>query len=235
MKIQIIPICILLVLLLTDCSGLYEGESGDLEITVTPGDEWIHAFSSTTHVPPTYAIWIEDEAGKYITTVYVTKKAGTEGWIFNSGNRRKESLPVWAHSRNIMADDGIYLPTKEAPMPDAVTSATPKEQQTVYAPIDSSNGRFMVYCEINHSTDFNDTWPKDAAPGTDGWSGGEEGSGQPSLVYKCLVDTAVPGPWELYLYGCGDAAGEDGNITEDWSSHTSALKILNGIEVGLLP
>jgi hypothetical protein len=218
------------------CGGLGDpAAGGSLRITVTPGEEWIHPFSALVKNPPQYALWIEDEGGAYLGSVFVTRKAATEGWVLNKGNRRREALPVWSRRRGIAADDGIYLPTREEPLADGVTGATPKAVQTLAVVPDPSLTRFWLFCEINHSTDFNAAWPKDAAPGDPGWSGGPEGSGQPSLVYGVLIDLADPGPWTLSLIGRGSADGADGSVDADLTGLTTALGILGGVVVESVP
>lgn len=47
---------------------------------------------------------------------------------------------------------------------------------------------FVVKVEVNHSTDFNDYFPKNAQVGDSNYSGGKEGSGQPAVIYKAEVD-----------------------------------------------
>lgn len=46
----------------------------------------------------------------------------------------------------------------------------------------------MVKVEVNHSSDFNDSYPKNAPAGDAHYSGGKEGSGQPALIYRADVD-----------------------------------------------
>ena len=58
------------------------------------------------------AVWVEDEAGQYVDTVYVTRLTGTLGLANRPGNgffksdfrfpygRREMVLPVWAHKRD---------------------------------------------------------------------------------------------------------------------------------------
>ncbi|MGZ3426848.1 MAG: hypothetical protein ACXVCV_09380, partial [Polyangia bacterium] len=58
------------------------------------------------------AVWVEDPAGNYVATLYVTRLTGTFGLANRVGNhflhsaarfpygRRDMVLPVWAHKRN---------------------------------------------------------------------------------------------------------------------------------------
>lgn len=218
------------------CSGTSEiAMDGDYIIEIKPGEEWLHDFSRFIKTPPQYALWIEDETGNYQGTVFLTRKIATEGWTFNKGNRRIESLPVWAHKRNIIDGSGVLLPSKDEPFTDGVTGATPKgESEIVLSPVDGEPG-FWIFLEVNQSTDFNSYWPKEARPGESQWTGGEEGSGQPSLVYKGWIDPLEAGPWSLFLAGHGSPDGSDGLIYEDVSSFTTALNIIGSVTIEVLP
>jgi hypothetical protein len=184
--------------------------------------------------PPQFAVWIEDDTGDYIQTVFVTRKTATEGWIFNKGNRHIEAVPRWMHQRNILDSDGYLLPSKKEPLIDGVSGATPKKEIEILFSPDPALTRFRIVLEINHSTDFNTAWPESAAEGSAGWSGGSEGSGQPSLVYSELIDLSGPGPWLLLLDGHGSPDGSDGEINTDVTGMTTALSILGRAEVELI-
>jgi hypothetical protein len=55
--------------------------------------------------------WVEDTAGQYVDTIFITQQTGTFGlgnrpgrWDFNSGprwpyGRRVSTFPIWAHRR----------------------------------------------------------------------------------------------------------------------------------------
>ncbi len=206
-------------------------EDADYVLCIEPGEEWIHRFSALIKNPPQIAAWIEDEEGNYLESIYVTKKAAKEGWLANKGNRRVEALPRWAHQRNITDSAGILMPSKKQPLADGVSGATPKNVVEIPFEAPSGTERFRLVLEINHSTDFNAAWPEDARKGDANWSGGSEGSGQPSLVYSALIGGGKSGPWELSLDGHGSPDGSDGGIDPDVSSFTSAVKILKRAEV----
>ena len=224
----------------TGCAReLLSYKSGDMKITVRHGREWIHDFSAMVKNPPQIAIWITDESGNYITTVFTTRKIATEGWIFNKGNRRKEALPYWSYSRGVRYDDGLFLPTKKHPVTDGVTGATPKDDfEILVDPIDLPE-RFYIYAEINHSTDFNDAWPKSARKGDGNYTGGEEGSGQPALIYRALVDTVDTGTgtalYTLNLAGHSSPDGSTGDLYTDMDGFTTALEIVDSITVEIMP
>jgi len=205
---------------------------GCAEIEIDAGENWLHEFPLFLGIakqnPPQFAIWVEDTSGNYLSTVYVTKKIATEGWISNKGNRRKEALPYWCHQRGIVYDDGLMLPTKENPLPDAVTGATPKTGKVFYTQLEDIKRPFILKAEFNHSTDFNDCFPKDAIAGEVNYSGGEEGSGQPAVIF---ADTIYPNIMnsELKLIGRSSADGSDGKIYTDLEKLTTAKSIVTTI------
>lgn len=89
-------------------------------------------------------------------------------------NRRKEALPHWCYSRGVKYDDGLYLPTKKEPFTDGLTGATPHSGFDVKMQPADGLKQFRIKIEINHSTDFNESYPKSAQEGDDNYSGGKE-------------------------------------------------------------
>lgn len=213
------------------CSGISEKGEGAVTVKMEPGKEWIHSFNFMIHNPPQFAFWLEDEEGHYLETLYVTEKTATEGWMANSGNRRVESLPVWTHRRNIEDESGFLMPSKENPVADTFTGATPRD--AFYFSFDLPEGYEKVFfkLEINHSTDFNETWSKNAEPGTEQWSGGEEGSGQPSLIYSAAVNLSSTETIQADLTGHGSSDGSDGKIYPETEGFTTALSILEKVTI----
>ena len=118
------------------------------------------------HNHPSIAIWIEDLEGNYIETVYVTQyyARGNFGhgesepgkWKNESGNvRRPATLPYWSHKRNIKAADGLYAPSPETAVPDALTGATPKAGFTLKTGSKVADKMFRVLAEVNQPWDSN--------------------------------------------------------------------------------
>lgn len=214
---------------------------GELAVRVRTGSAWMHDFSAWQRNPPQFVLWAERADGSFGGTVFATRKAATEGWIFNGGNRRAEALPVWGRRRGVRAADGVYLPTKEEPLPDAVCGATPKGDFLVALKpeADEATGAelrtFWLYAEVNHSTDYNGSYPEGAKRGEAGYSGGDGGSGQPSVVYRAWIDLdAAPARFVFQPIGHGSPDGSDGDVAEDLSSLTSALRIVDGIDAELV-
>ena len=109
---------------------LVEYEKGSVEIVVERGDAWLHDFPLFLGIkrknPPQIAVWIEDAQGRYLSTVYASSKIATQSWLAAGGNRRREALPHWCHSRGVQYADGLYLPTKSEPLADGISGATPR-------------------------------------------------------------------------------------------------------------
>lgn len=215
---------------------LMEYKKDDVKITIEKGDSYLHDFSLFMGIKiknaPQMAIWIEDLEGNYLSTVYVTKKIATQSWMSSGGNRRKEALPHWCFSRGVQYEDGLYLPTKKKPLADGMTGATPKKDFSLKLTPKPLLRHFIVKIEVNHSTDFNEHYPKTAAEGDDNYSGGEMGSGQPAVVYAAEVKLDSGNKeFIAHLLGHSSPDGSNGNIMADISTLTTALHIIKRITV----
>lgn len=227
-------ICCFLILVCCTNNNLLGYDSGDLRIQVSTGENWLHDYplflGLTKENPPQFAIWITDSDTNYLTTLFATNKIAHENWISSKGNRRKESLPFWVHNRGVIYDDGLYLPTKKKPLTDGISAATPKSDSEIKFKPDSNN--FIVFAEFNHSIDFNETFKKSAKQGDPTYSGGEEGSGQPAVIYAASINMSSDrNEWQLTLIGHSSPDGSDGTIYKDTNTLTSALKIVEAITI----
>lgn len=189
---------------------------------------------------PSFAIWIEDMEGNYIETLYVTKyvATGTFGhgeiapgkWKYEPGSvRRPATLPYWAHKRNIKAPDGLYVPSTETALPDALTAATPTEDfilktGTKFQP----NQKFRVLFEINQPWDSNKFWTNNKFPGDNDYFA----SLQPALVYAVTV-YPESGETNFFLnpIGHSESSGKDGKLYTDLTTFTTAKEIAKKIVV----
>ncbi len=54
------------------------------------------------------------------------KRPAPRAWMMSKKIRRPESLPYWSHRRGVVYPDGLYMPTRENPLTDAVTAASPE-------------------------------------------------------------------------------------------------------------
>lgn len=213
---------------------------GDMEISLEAGEAYLHDYPLFLGLkkknPPQIAVWIEDEAGNYLSTVYVTHKIAAAAWQQAGGNRRKEALPHWCYARGVQYADGLYMPTRKEPFTDGLTGATPKQSFQLKMIPHTSLSRWVVKVEVNHSTDFNDFYPESADPGDAGYSGGKGGSGQPAVVYAARIDLASGQTiFEAGLVGHSSPDGSGGTIDPDVSRLTSALRIFKRITITLKP
>jgi len=211
--------------------------NNDLKIEIKTGKHWLHEFPLFLGIfkdnPPQFAVWMEDTSGNYLSTIYVTSKIATESWIANKGNRRKEALPHWCHQRGVEYEDGFMLPTKENPFTDGITGATPKTDKNIKLALNEIEYPFVVKAEINHSTDWNDYYPKNAKKDDENFSGGKSGSGQPALIYSGLIDENNESI-ELKIIGHSSVDGSDGLIYNDIEKITSAKSIIKLIKVNIM-
>jgi len=134
--------------------------------------------------PPQFAVWIErveDGAGR---TLYATQKLGRGTW--NGKPTVPVTLPFWVRFHNRQTGT-LGDPTKDSPLPDAITQPTPTDQFNVSTKL---NRESVWYCwvEVNVSGDFNQAFPAEQPDGNkDAY-----GNGQPSLVYRAKI-VARPG------------------------------------------
>ena len=189
------------------------------------------------HNHPLFAVWLADENGKFIQTLYVSKSIGRG--VFEHGSRktgqwmpgeiqRPATLPFWAHQRGILNEFGTYMPTTKKPEIDAFTGATPLESFILNVKTQKPlNGKFKIMLELNQSWDWNETWHNNRFPNDKEY----KTSSQPALVYSADIDTNAKTEVEMKPIGHSHYAGKDGNLTTDLSTITTALKIAKKITV----
>ncbi|MGD2035052.1 MAG: hypothetical protein PVF73_08350 [Bacteroidales bacterium] len=195
-----------------------------------------------SHNHPLMAMWVEDTTGNYIQTIYVAKSIAkglfeygdtSSGKWLPGSIRRPAALPVWAHSRGVREDDGLYVPKEETAVPDAYTGATPPSHFILHAKTDSLlPEQFYLYMEINQMWDWNSYWTNNKYPNDKEY----KTSAQPALVYRVLITKgedfkqAVP----LDLIGHSHYSGINGRIYTDLSSITTAKAITESITARIL-
>jgi hypothetical protein len=210
--------------------------NGDIKIKIETGSEWKHPFNLFMGIKkkntPQIAIWAEDMEGNYLTTIYVSNRTATQSWMMSGGDRRKSALPYWAHRRGVQYEDGLYMPTKKNPLPDAVTGATPSGNFDVRLVPTTEIRKFVVKAEFNHSTDFNEFYPASAEEGDTNYSGGKGGSGQPAIVYEAIIDLdSDQKEYKAQLIGHSSTDGSNGELYTDISTLTTALNIVKEITI----
>lgn len=215
-------------------------DGAPLTVGIAAGEEFMHRFQVMPLISvknhPQMVLWCETPDGRFLRTLFITERIATATWRAAPADktpaeeiRRAESLPVWTHRQTEVAG----LPTRESPMPDAVTGATPRESFVLRTRLPEGHKVVRLFFEVNSSTDFNEAYAKDARAGSPGYSGGPWGSGQPAVVFSALVDTetASAEPVRLELTGRASADGTSGAIFEDLSGMTTALDIIEALYV----
>ena len=230
--------------LLAGCASKQKLTSENETITTTP--EIINTkleFNLTKgkyHNHPTFAMWIEDLDSNYIETLYVTQyfAKGVFGhgeteqgkWKNEPGEvRRPAALPYWSHKRNIKASDGLFAPSPETAVPDALTGATPKGNFNLKTGTKVSGDKeFRVLFEINQPWDSNDFWTNNKFPDDFNY----QTSLQPALVYEVIIKPEITKTrYILKPIGHSHPSGANGNIFTDLSTITTASDIFSKIEV----
>jgi len=205
------------------------GAGPTIEVSFNAGPEHNH---------PMMAVWIEDEKGNYIQTLFVNesvakgyfKHADKSDGEWTSGTLvRPASLPVWAHKRDIKNDLGNYMPTRENPVPDAYTGATPAGDFLLKTKTDDAlPQQFRLIFEINQSWDWNEYWTNNKFPDDEDY----KTSSQPSLVYAVDIDLENrEEAYELIAVGHGHYSGKNGEIYYDLDNMTTALEITKDVSV----
>jgi len=190
----------------------------------------------SAHNHPSFVLWAEYMDGQYIQTLFISRSVGTG--VYEHGDpssgewepgeiRRPASLPYWAHKRNEKANDGLFVPSLENPVPDAYTGATPAGDFRVYTRFDSDPPRqFRILFEINQTWDWNEYWTNNKYPDNQEY----KTSCQPALVYAAEVDLDNPqSRYELKPIGHSHYAGETGELFPDLNTLTTALEIIQSL------
>jgi hypothetical protein len=181
-----------------------------------------------------FAVWMEDDSGKYIETIFLTNFMGRRGGGNRTGGtdidaadgNRLSALPVWSRKRGVIDTTfGIrnyYPPAENRPAYpsdiDAVSGATPGPAvQTKTRPLSGlPYGEYRCRIEANRSFD------------TNRYHNYSYYRGQPSVVWEAVIrvtDSADSGMASDYL-GYGSADGSDGKINPPDSTITTAANLL---------
>jgi hypothetical protein len=214
--------------------------------TITTSPEKINTklefdfIAGKAHNHPTFAVWVEDLEGNYIETLYVTQyiASGTflhgesqQGkWLAEPGNvRRPAALPYWSYKRNIKAPDGLFTPSPETAVPDALSAATPSYNFTLKTgTMSDSKKMFRVLAEVNQTWDSNDFWTNSKFQGDFHYNT----SLQPALVYAVTVSPENVGKTlVLNPIGHSHPSGSNGELFTDISTLTTARDIFSKIAV----
>jgi hypothetical protein len=182
----------------------------EMELSVEPGEHWqgkMKIFLFSVNKTPQMAAWLENDQGNYVSTITVTNRSAKKNWRSAPKEGRPEALPVWNHK---IKNDSAQI--------DGVSAATSKGAIDVQIYNDSLiNGQeYNVYLEINHSFDYNGTWPEKE----------NDVNGQPSLIYHAKFIAGTSGRIKLIPIGHGSFDGSNGNIVTELDGMTTALTII---------
>lgn len=196
--------------------------------------------AGAAHNHPTFAVWLETPQGDLIQTVFVTRSiangyyaygdAGDGRWLKVPGAaKRPAALPYWLNRREETIADQPLVPTKEMPVPDAYTGATPSAGFTINAITSKPLPQvFRVLVEVNQPWDWNKFWTNEKFSGDSDY----RTSAQPSIVYSVQVNRNEPmDEYFLNPIGHGHPSGKNGNLYTDLSGFSSALQIFKTISL----
>lgn len=202
---------------------------------------------------PQVVIWLEDSAGNYLETLLVTQS--TAQGLFFSGRsannfkqadeekarnteptQRVDALPYWSHKRNHLYPDGYYSPSPGDPLPDGITSATPKGNfyfKSIAGSVADRNS-FRVMIEVNVAFDENEYYSEYDYLEDSLYHGGTGLLGQPSLVYMASVSRTDKNHYYVAsLIGHGHHSGSNGELFTDMESITTAKYVAERIVIGV--
>lgn len=237
---------VIILMFASSCSSLRTKEASEksLELTTNPTVDGIKVKivfgAGESYYYPLIVFWVEDMDGKFIETLFAPKSIATgifkyaetkQGKWVAGERRRKASLPYWSHRRNVKAPDGLYLPTPENPLPDAITGATPQKSFTLHTVLPSGRKQMRVLMEINQTWDWNNYWHNNKYPDDEEY----KTSCQPALIYEAIINLESDATTFTFKpIGHSHPSGETGELFQDLSTFTSALKIADVVTLEIV-
>jgi len=203
-----------------------------IQVELSSGAHWFASFKVgwfRVKAAPQFVLWIEDADGNYIDTLYITRKFAKQSWGARGQEAgktfRQEALPYWLHQR---LRAGFPPPTKREPLPDAISSPTPKGKFVLSSKAAAILKEANVMLEINGACDGNESFPNNAPEGSPAYNGA---SGQPAVVYQALVDLSRPGSYDFKPIGYSSPSGANGLLYSDLKKLTTALQMIQSARV----
>ncbi|MBI4979642.1 MAG: hypothetical protein HZC28_19340 [Spirochaetes bacterium] len=194
-------------------------------ITVSRGTHWVDRLGMgpfMVNVIPQMTFWIESPDGRFIETVYITgaaKKYDRNATRKKMGEQfYRECFPVW--SRRMLAGGG-QLPSETNAYPDAITSATPESSYTVKTKVPPGKARFILFAEINKSSDTNAAFTLS----NNSWVG------QPSVIYAAAIGDT--GTYTLRPVGHSGYVTDYRGVVSNFTGIDTALHMVSTITVTL--
>lgn len=186
---------------------------------------------------PLIVFWVEDNDGKYISTLYASKSIATgifrygvnkEGKWTPGERRRPAALPYWSHKRGVKASDGLLIPSADSPLPDAITGATPQGNFVLSTAVPKGCATLRFFMEVNQTWDWNEYWHNSKFPNDEEY----KTSCQPAVVYSVEVDLSKgAGIYQFKPIGHSHPSGVTGELFPDLSTLTTALEIASKVTV----
>lgn len=247
LKMKQLSIIIAFIITLLSCKSSKVSEQQEKEYLSTnpagKGPEVIFDFQKgKEHNHPSFVLWAEDMNGQYIQTLFITESLGNG--VFGHGDPssgkwmpgeiiRPAAIPYWAHKRGIEGEDGLFMPSKNNPIPDTYTGATPSGDFEVTTRFDESPPKqFRILFEINQTWDWNEYWTNNKYPDDDEY----KTSCQPALVYSTDIDmNNLRETYEMRVIGHSHYSGKTGELFTDLSTITTALDIAKEINIRINP
>ena len=209
-KISVLLIAMLFILAACGPAPQFDPSQPHLQLTLSINKTGLH-------YPPSCAVWLKDPQNRSTLSLFATKKAAA--WAYGK-NDRPSALPVWY---------GIAAKTDDI---DAVTQPTPARDATIMLPLpaDIVGKTVEVYVELNASFDYNDYYQKDLKSGEPGYS---DVNGQPSLIYKAILDTSAASAEAVVfeLVASGDVLGANHNLQTGLDKVTTAKQMVKELAV----
>lgn len=189
---------------------------------------------------PTFVIWMEDTTGRFLQTLYVTRSFGSGTFTYGDASggewkpgqvQRPAALPYWSHKAGAALGITTYIPDAGRPMPDALSSATPKGNFRLKTKGEKEfKGVVKIMLEINQTWDWNPFWTNNKFPDDREY----KTSCQPAVVYSATVDLSQKETIvELMPVGRSSHNGTDGKLYTDLETLTTALQIADKITVAI--
>ncbi len=194
------------------------------DITV---NQRVYEDSSNFGEPPQMAIWLENPETAQVKTLWVSYRSSSGDWV------GKVECPValaYWFSRFNKEMNTSGPPCFQNPAPVAITGATPTTNLNVKQNL-PGKGNWEYFIEVNVSADFNGTFSSETSYGMPD----PHGNGQPSLIYKGLIDVVNGKATKPELVGRTEQYHWSDKINPDLESITTAKNLIKNIGISYHP
>lgn len=204
------------------------GNGPKIKLDFARGDSWMSGAKIgflKLRITPQIVVWAEDGAGA-VTTLFATRCFGKQEWKMAKFDPdscgRPTCAPYWLGR---LKANKLSPPTKNHPLPDAVTGATPRGSFTLVTSLPAGLTKFTLFIEISKSFDFNEGWPEKTGP--------TPFNGQPAVIYRGAIDLSdtAAKSWTLAAAGMSGDRGDDPVLYPLSPKLTTALSVVKSIMV----